>query len=424
MLIQFSLENFLSFKNKNVLSMETGERLRKFNDTNTMTLNGNRLLKNVIIFGANGSGKSNLLSGLSTMRKMVLNPPSKITDELPYIPFFMDENSIHRPTTFEVEFIYNDKKYRYSFSYNNEQIISEKLEYSKGKKYISYFIRENGEFIKKPKNSENIFKRTRRNMLLLFTLQDSNDDFAIEVMEWFQKVLYFFDSSSKEDYYELLNNEKNKKLFLDFLKFADFNIIDVKVKTITHNYSGKAKKLISELMNEMNIQVDFEPLSVGRELRTVYKKYNEDGLVIGEEDIPISLESAGTRKIIDIALAMIACQNHNKILIFDEFDDSFHLNLSSSLIKIFNSTYNKNQFILTSHELHHLDCDIRKDQIYLTEKEFDGESHLFSLFDFNELNSTPRNDISFIRRYLDGQFGAIPNVRMEEMLETLSKMES
>ena len=240
-------------------------------------------------------------------------------------------------------------------------------------------------------------------------------------MIWFQKVLYFFDSSNREDYYDLIKDETNKQIFLDFLKFADFNIIDVVVET--NQITTKAKKLITELINEMNLHAESVP-SVTKDLKTIYKMYNKDGLVVGEKRIPLSLESAGTRKIIDIALAMIASQNQHRILIFDEFDDSFHLNLSSSLIKIFNSKYNQNQFILTSHELHHLDCDIRKDQIYLTEKEFDGESQLFSLFDFNELNSTPRNDIKFIRRYLDGQFGAIPNVRISEMLNTLSKLES
>lgn len=401
--------------------METGERLRKYNETNTMTLNGVRLLKNAIIFGANGSGKSNLLTGLSTMRDMVLNPPLKITDKLLYIPFLMDDYSINNPTTFEIEFIYKNKKYRYSFSYNNEEIINEKLEYSKGKKYTAYFIRQNGEFTKKPEHTGNLVKRTRKNILFLFTLQDSNDEIAIEVMEWFQKVLYFFDSSNREDYYDLIKDETNKQIFLDFLKFADFNIIDVVVET--NQITTKAKKLITELINEMNLHAESVP-SVTKDLKTIYKMYNKDGLVVGEKRIPLSLESAGTRKIIDIALAMIASQNQHRILIFDEFDDSFHLNLSSSLIKIFNSKYNQNQFILTSHELHHLDCDIRKDQIYLTEKEFDGESQLFSLFDFNELNSTPRNDIKFIRRYLDGQFGAIPNVRISEMLNTLSKLES
>lgn len=123
---------------------------------------------------------------------------------------------------------------------------------------------------------------------------------------------------------------------------------------------------------------------------------------------------------IKIALCILASlESPGKVLLFDEFDDSFHLNLSKALVKIFNSKSNFNQFILTSHALELLECELRKDQIFFAEKDFDGESHLYSIFDFLDLNS--RTDISYLNRYLQGEFGAIPQVHINSILKLINK---
>ena len=101
--------------------------------------------------------------------------------------------------------------------------------------------------------------------------------------------------------------------------------------------------------------------------------------------------------------------------VMDEFDDSFHLSLTKALLNIINSESNKNQFIFTTHNLNLLDSNLRVDQIYLMEKDFMGKTDVYSLFDFNELKGVSRSDISFAKRYLNGQFGALPDIDVEGM---------
>ncbi|WP_411345019.1 AAA family ATPase [Paenibacillus sp. WLX1005] len=180
------------------------------------------------------------------------------------------------------------------------------------------------------------------------------------------------------------------------------------------------RKAMDTIAETMGVE-KYDYKNTSRELYTVYRKYDNNGEVVGSSSIHVSsLESKGTKKIIEIALTILFSENNGKVIIMDEFDDAVHLKLSKALIRLFNSAGNKNQFILTSHELQLLDCDLRKDQIYLLEKDFEGQSSLYSLFDFNELNSTPRNDISFFKRYMRGQFGAVPTIDIQGMLNSLT----
>lgn len=426
MLIQFSVENFLSFKTQSTLSLEKGQRLRKHNESHTMEINNVGLLKNIIIFGPNGSGKSNLLAAFNNFRMMILKPTQTINNKLQYIPFLLDESSKKEPTSFEVEFIVNGIQYFYQISFNTKKIIKEELCIYTKNKYETYFDRHEGTFSFVPENTEKLSLKTRPNSLFLFNLQNENDFHAKNVIEWFENYLIFADNSSIDDYIYLLEDEKYKKMFVDFLNFADFNIIDIEVKVSKNKISGDTLRLfhdfVKSLSDTVQIQLpeelDGNAETIKNELFTIYREYNSEGEVIGKTALPVDLESAGTKKMIKIALCMLASiESPGKVLFFDEFDDSFHLNLSKALIKIFNTKSNKNQFVLTSHELQLLECELRKDQIYFASKDFDGESQIYSIFDFLDYNS--RTDISYLSHYLNGEFGAIPKVHINSILDLL-----
>lgn len=432
MLIHFNFNNFLSFKEETFFSLVSGERLRKFNSTNTFKKNGIRLLKNVILFGPNGSGKSNIIGALHMMKDIVLDSTKTINTMIDYAPFMLNRKTARIPTRFEIEIIANDIQYNYSFEYLSTHIISEKLEVIKGDNSKVYFQRNENDYSVKPRKTSEIANKTRKNVLFLYTLQDKNDEHAINVFSWFQNNLIFGDRESFEDKLYLLEDEKNKKVFLDLLKYADFNIKDIKIEQDVIQMDGKYKELMEKMMelipSSSGVQPSFEESRVVRKLISYYKGYDENGDYEGDYPISFGLESAGTRKFMHIALSIIAAENQNKVLVFDEFDDSFHLGLSQALIKLFNSEYNFNQFILTSHELQHLDCELRKDQIYLLEKNYIGESTLFSLFDFDELESTSRtnksktrSDITYFRRYMKGHFGASPQIDLDKMIEVLAR---
>lgn len=152
----------------------------------------------------------------------------------------------------------------------------------------------------------------------------------------------------------------------------------------------------------------------------VHKIYDDCGTVSGRRVISINAESDGTKEMVIIALTILLRRTESKVILIDEFDDSFHLDLSKALLDVFNTKENINQFILTTHELQLMDHHLRKDQINFVEKEYSGNSNLFSLFDFNS-ESLKRADISYVKRYLSGQFGAAPIISLEDLVETIQR---
>ena len=119
MIVDFTVKNFRSFKDRETLSAEAGERLRKFNVSNTMLISKTRILKNLLLFGPNGSGKSNMLIALKLMKQMILNDPVNVTQKLPYQPFAFS-NDQGKPTLFQIDFFYEGTEYQYCISYNPE----------------------------------------------------------------------------------------------------------------------------------------------------------------------------------------------------------------------------------------------------------------------------------------------------------------
>ncbi|MFC6200533.1 ATP/GTP-binding protein [Lactiplantibacillus nangangensis] len=413
MLIDFSMENFKSFKDKVTLSSEAGQRLSKYKKTNTLDIGRTSVLKNLLVFGPNGAGKSNLLDGIKTMKNMVLNDPAKATDSLPINLFQLDPELLEDEpqTTFCVDFKRNSNEFKYEFSYNQKMITREELTINNKK--TPYFKRVGKRFEILPKELVSVSKRTKPNSLFLFTAQQNNDFNAIEVVTWFDEDLIFVGDYSRaaipDNLALLIKNNSVKEQLLRFLHFADFNITDIEV--------------IDSAKTSIPVSGYSIPLQTNRtELFTMHKEYGTDGVFLGKtKKMPIDSESRGTQKILMIALSIINAElnDNGKTLLFDEFDDSLHLELSQALIKIFNSEANKNQFILTTHELQLLDSKVRVDQIYFVEKDFHGISDLSSIFDFNDPRNISRSGVSYMKRYLEGRFGAKPIIDSDEMLESL-----
>ncbi|WP_323706478.1 AAA family ATPase [Mammaliicoccus sciuri] len=419
MLINFKVKNYRSYKNQAEFAMLTGKRLKKFPDNKfqidkTVNNEGLKLLKNSIIFGANGSGKSNLIKALKTMKSIVISNRNRTKEKIYRTPFILDNHSIDNPTTFSVEFIIEGFQYLYEFSYNENEFFYEKLDYINNNKYVNYFYRSN-EQKNVPENLKEEYAKTRNNVLFLYSAQSSNDDHAIRVMKWFIDKLLFIDEHLNgeeiNDLQHLIKNEDTKKQIINFLKLCDINIVDI--DTILDESHEKFKKFLKEQSKERGFSISeiYDELDKERfDIVLTYKKFDENSNVIGTENIQFFSESEGTKKLLTLVLNLFNLKNESKVVIMDEFDDSLHLNLSKILVNIFNQVTNCNQFILTSHQLNLLDCNLRKDQIYFTEKNYDGSTELYSMFDFIDDFKGSRNDISKLKRYMEGVYGAIPNV--------------
>lgn len=417
MLIEFTVHNFLSYKDSITLSMETGERLRKFKKTNTFDKNGYSLLKNIIVFGANGSGKSNLFLGLDVFRDLILDPTSDIEESLRYLPFKLDTKSEKLPTKFSVKFIKDDSIYTYFLEYDSDKIHSEELLVSDKLGRNRVYFRRNStredEII--PKDLINNREQLRENRLFLFEAQDRNDKVSGEVFSWFKSNLVFWSPKDKSLFKILKEDEDSKELFIKLLNLADFNIIDIEIEEKVAEIPKEMQSFMTMMSNSTNETIDIPKRITGIDVKSVYKKYDAAGNVVGNQKIPYGMESLGTQKMMILALLMIYSQHKDRVLLMDEFDDSFHLSLTRAVVSLINSSVNDSQFLFTSHNLNLMDCDLRVDQIYFTEKKFNGETELYSIFDFNDIKGVSRSDISFSKRYLDGLFGGLPDIDTEEI---------
>lgn len=411
MLIEFTVKNYASFKDKTTLSAETGNRLRKLKDTNTFYNKKTALLKSLLLFGPNGAGKSQLIHALGTMQSLITRPTQAVTDELVYDPFIFDDEAKNSDTFFEVLIEINEKIYRYSLSYNAHEIGMEKLSVIKGTQEINIFSRSKNDVKTSNKLLLDSVPKLRKNALFLFLAQSENDQDCATVFKWFAQDLMFINGKNAvipEDMLDLMNDAYLKKEMISFLSFADFNISDILVREVP----------FPSLIQGMKLPGAFE--KTYKELFTVHKIYNDDK-VVSTGELPLASESVGTQRLFYIVLAMMLAQTNGneKTIIIDEFDDSLHVELANALVQIFNSKENLNQFIITTHDIQLLDSNLRIDQIYLLDKDFHGISNLRSIFDFEDARNKGRRDISFAKRYLQGKFGAVPVIDVDGLLDVL-----
>jgi AAA15 family ATPase/GTPase len=415
MLIEFVFNNVLSYKDEAYFSMETGPRLFKNNDTHTMKMGNHRVLKSALAFGANASGKSNLLKALNLLRMLIVNPTQAVGESLLYSPFVLDDNSATAPSNFQITISAEKRVLRYSISYTSKKVISEKLEIEKGANFITYFNRDNeNDIFDVPEYLTPHKKTVRDNTLLLFFAQSLNDELAAVVYKWFVQDLILVEDNFNTELFSLLNDAMNKELFLRFLQAADFQIEDIDIRMENNEIPAE----IRNVMQQMGANL---PVNIPRkQLYLMHSAYDNTGKQISAYPISFDAESQGTKKIVLIALIILSRRKESKVIVIDEFDDSFHLKLSQALLDVFNSKDNINQFILTTHELQLMDNNLRKDQIYFVEKEYTGNSKLFSLFDFTE-EAFKRSDISYMKRYMSGQFGGSPIISLDGLLDAVHR---
>lgn len=419
MLIEFEFENFLSYKDKTLFSLEKGARLRKYSNSHVIKKNGTELLKNVNIFGANASGKSNLITAIRTFVKIVNRPTRNVKEKLTYFPFMLNNETPIKPTLFSMKFFKGNNIYIYRLVYNASEVFLEELFIGDCLEENLYFRRTNDidkDLNTLPENLVNIRKTVRKNKLLLFDAQDKNDEVCSTVFEWFHSNLIFEDYDESE--FELLEKQPElKDLFINVLNALDFPLIDVEVNINYVNIREEMKKFFS--INRENLPIP-EKIK-GVDVYSYYKSYDSEGNFVGIDKIPYSLESSGTRKIMLLLLVLLDNLDGDKVIIMDEFDDSFHLSLAKDMLDLINSEQNSNQFIFTTHNLNLLDHHLRTDQIYLVEKDFMGKTELFSLFDFNDSRGVTRSDITYFKRYVKGIFGALPETDIENVKKMLGE---
>lgn len=416
MIVEFSVKNFRSIKELQTISfVSTGLKSpveSSFVDKNNIAEDGGmRLLKTIGIYGANASGKSNIIRALEYFLQAIKNEASSESN-LSFLcdPFFYQEDAFNTESYFQIVLIVNSKKYRYGFTvkrnsninenpeqkFSKEIIVNEWLYATKEKNLVEFFTR-NGIEVKKDKfpNNEKIpvlpyehtlflthsaaFDRDSdsaiiRNFIGGWTL--SNFTRGLEPFRW--NALF------------LLEKENKKTEFLNLLATFNLKYNNIELerdpdkpeqKNISHDKIIMTKSFLSGNKIEKNVKLNLS--------------YNE---------------SSGTQKLFDLAGLLLRAFNldTSAFIIIDEIDSNFHPSLLIKLIGLFNNPQinkSNSQLLFTSHDTNLMSPDImRRDQFYFTEKNEDDSTRLYSLADLRGI----RNDADFAKQYLAGFYGALP----------------
>jgi AAA15 family ATPase/GTPase len=421
MLIQFSVRNFRTFKEKatlNLLASNYDKDTRKeenIAEDNKFNLN---ILKSAVVYGANASGKSKLIDALMFMQEFVTksSKDSQKGEPIPVQPYRLSDDTENSPTEFEVIFTYKNIMYRYGFEVDKKLVVSEWLFQRAKVKEVELFYRDFQNFETHAKSftkSKTIIKEglVRNNALLLSVASQFNEEIATLVLTWFQDLKIISglqESGFKNNTIEKIKDKKEKIKILNLLKAADFGIQDINYEEFAYDgISDDVKNKLKELKESMK---EFDPEAFS-DVSTLHTKYDSEKKKIGEVKFSVQRdESNGTKKFLYLTGTLIDILENGGILIADELDSKLHPNLVCKIVSLFNSKElnPKNaQILFNTHDTNLLSSGLfRRDQIWLIEKNKFGEAQLYSLADFK--SDTVRKTEAFEENYINGKYGAIP----------------
>lgn len=418
MLIEFSIKNFLSFREKTTLSLISakGVELKDSNTFDPKTPSTPILLQSSVIYGANAAGKSNLIVALETMQGLVLLSAreSQANEALSITPFLLDNTSANLPSEFEVSFISEGVRYQYGFAATKERITEEwLLAYPKGspQRWIERIYDEKTQSyswgaMRGLSGQKQVWQdATRDNALFLSTAMQLNSKQLKPVFSWFEKILHVASGGKWRNGFSIEQCKKPtaKKDILRFLKAADLDIEDIKLET---------EKFDPEMLPK-----DF-PDSLKRGLEEKYKDKpmiqvkTSHTLSTGEKVLfDLNVESDGTQKIFALAGPWLDSLEHGYVLVIDELHDNLHPLMVKFLVGLFHDkeTNPKGaQLIFSTHDTSILNQEVfRRDQVWFCEKDTEQSSTLRPLSDFSPRKGTENLE----KGYLSGRYGALPYLK-------------
>ena len=403
MILEFSVENYLSFKDRVTFSMLANSN--KGLDDNYVETNDKKVLKTAAIYGANASGKSNLFKILTFVVLMLRSSNSNdINAKLPLVPFKFDNEYLNKPSEFEIKFIVDDVRYVYGFIANTNKIYDEYLYYYPNGRETKIFDRTNVNEYSYSQKDEKVLKEIE-------IKNAPNKFFLATATNWnYKKTKPAYDfltngigtcanleelKNMAFDAYEA--NQNNLKEFaIDFLKKADFNIED---------YSVSKVDIPQELLVGIPDYIAKTMPAKPKAYQVLFKHKNSDNYLSLDE------ESLGTQIIFAFIPFMSDTLKNKKVLIIDELDKSLHPFLVQYIVEMFNDPeINKygSQLIFNTHDTNLLNLNIlRRDQIWFTEKNNEsGVSDLYPLSDFSV-----RKQENVEKGYMLGRYGAVPFIK-------------
>ena len=377
MILELRLSNMFSLRDEVTLSMQAANiktKKARTLDRNLFSVGGEQMLKSVAVFGANASGKSNVIKAIRTCVGMIRSSHNYNEDTVfDFMPFKF-EGYDQQPSSFYVRFIMQGVEYEYSFSMTQTEILTEQLYYYPNGRRSLVFSRDERkgpdkkdiyEFKFALKRPMDVAANTSRKTLFISRASQMDRELAKQVFRYFcDDIILDYHLPTTESLDQMLKEQK--QTLLDVLRTADSDIVDIQMR---------GDNIVTYHRNNPDIAFDFE-----------------------------TEESEGTKTLFHMMIRMIDIIRNGRVLLIDEIGNSLHTQLVEFIIGMFNSGECA-QIIYTSHDTHLLNTDFqRRDQVYFVNKREDGSSDLYSLFDYKDFRDT----MDMEKAYLQGRFDAIP----------------
>jgi hypothetical protein len=405
MILEIRLSNFFSIKDEVTLDF----RAANIKSANAKALKNNSfehdktgILKTLILYGANASGKSNIIKAIRFCNAMVFESHNHNENTIyNFIPFKF-ENYNTKPSTYFIRFVLGEIEYEYSFSLTRTSIITESLFYYPKGRIKEIFTRDErkGKTKKEKYTFTDVIKRpfdvaenTSDKTLYISRASQMDRDLAKEIFNYFNKTFILnylgFGISAIENITNL-----NKQQLIDALKIADSDIEEVKIKVLK-----KSGKNIHADLTSMTLKIE-DVVQDHLQIKTYHK--TNPGVAFDF----LTEESQGTIKLFFIMLTLLDVIKNNKVLLIDEIEESLHPMIIEYIFNLFRAG-NKAQLLCTTHNTQFLDLKkFRKDQICFVNKSLAGATDVYSLYDYSDFRDT----MDLEKAYMQGRFDAIPIV--------------
>lgn len=415
MLLEFMCSNHKSIKDKIVFSTLAGSD--NTNDDMTEEIAGVKVLKSAVIYGANGSGKSNFIDAISFVKNLVVNSITHQPGQgIRQIPHKLSE--LGSESTYQVQFVIKGIRYVFGFSLKNLLVSEEYLYYFPNGRQAKIFDRKDEKFTVGSKfrgkfsSCKDILKPNR--LLLSCAANFTAVEEVADAFSFFNNELVVYGAENQDNWmnyslYQINSNEKMRRVVLSLMQDLGMGVKDIKVSIDQKKMESiELPPFLTDEFKNMLLQTKVDAISA----KVVYEKFETDLL----QD-----ESTGVRKLFALLCPMIDILINGKVLLCDELEASLHESLVYELVKLFMTikTDKFAQIIFTTHETGLLNLDLfRRDQIWFTEMEgTDRSTDLYSLAEIKNV----RKDDNFGKGYITGKYGAIPMLNVN-FADIVSKM--
>lgn len=427
MLIEFRVSNFRSIRSEQTLSLVASKDDSL--PTNFFQFEGFRILRGLVIYGPNASGKTNFLRAIDLLKDLVVDSANKEPgQEIPVQPFLFDSESSTKPSRFEISFFQEGIRYQYGVSLDSARVHEEYLLAYPKNRPQTWFTRqydaekEATEWYLGPKlrgNKADLKEKTRDNALFLSVAAQWNHDQLTSVYKWFQSRIQtipagvtmnkiterFLLGMGKTPVGDSGSGPTFRRWVVDALRDADMGICDVKVTKTPVEKVRLPKNLPSEVRETILKRLeDDDDLLLNTEI------FHEIDGKRSNNALPLQEESSGTQRFFQMIGPWVDACAKDITVVVDELESSLHPLLTRELVKFIvqdNASGTKAQLVFATHDTVLLDPNLfRRDQVWFTVRSTKGETEIYSLSEYKQYSA--RKGEAIQKGYLAGRYGAIP----------------